>query len=324
MKYYNSASGKFLASRSIRRFLLAVVFLTACAAFAGCSGEQGAEGPGKVKVTTTIGMITDIVREVGGEHVTVTGLMPSGIDPHLYKATQGDISKLENADIIFYNGLHLEGKMAEILERIGEEKPTFAVSDPIPRERLQKGDPKTQTEFDPHIWFNVEFWMIAVEKVRDELSAFDPDHKEDYRMEAERYLAQLKTLDNYVKDQISAIPDSSRVLVTAHDAFGYFGKAYGIEVMGLQGISTASEAGTKDVTDLRDLLVERQIKAVFVESSVPKTYIEAVIKGAKEKGHDIAIGGELFSDAMGADGTHEGTYIGMVEHNVNTIVKALK
>lgn len=322
MKNKNAAS-ECLRSGSVRRFLPAVVFLAFCVALAACDGTAQGD-TGKVKVTATIGMITDVVKEVGGEHVEVTGLMPSGIDPHLYKATQGDIGKLENADIIFYNGLHLEGKMAEILEKIGEQKPTFAVSDPIPRDRLLQGDPQTQTEFDPHIWFNVEFWMIAVEKVRDELSELDPEHKDDYRIQADRYLSQLKKLHEYAKEQISAIPESSRVLVTAHDAFGYFGEAYGIEVMGLQGISTASEAGTKDVTDLRDLLVRRQIKAVFVESSVPKTYLEAVIKGAKEKGHEIAVGGELFSDAMGADGTHEGTYIGMVEHNVNTIVKALK
>ncbi len=276
-----------------------------------------------IKATTTIGMISDIVKQVGGENVEVTGLMKAGVDPHLYKASQGDIKLLDHADIIFYNGLHLEGKMVEILEKIGESKPAVAVSDSIDPKTLRSGD-QTGTQYDPHIWFNVQHWMKATEKVRDTLIELAPDHKAVFESNAEAYLKQLKELDQYAKDQIASIPEASRVLVTAHDAFGYFGDAYGIEVMGLQGMSTASEYGSKDVSELRDFLVEKKIKAVFVESSVPKKAIEAVIQGAKEKGHTIAIGGELFSDAMGPEGTPEGTYIGMVRHNVDTIVKALK
>lgn len=299
--------------------LLFIVTAAAC----GAGGEDPA-ADGVIKVTATIGMITDIVKEVGGERVKVTGLMPSGVDPHLYKATQGDIRRLEEAEIIFYNGLYLEGKMAEILQEMAGKKPTVAVAESIPKDQLIAGNPDDGTEYDPHVWFNVEFWMMAVETVRDELSKIDPEYSDQYARNAAAYLEELAELHRYVQEQIHSIPESSRVLVTAHDAFGYFGKAYGIEVRGLQGLSTASEAGTKDVIDLRDFLVERKIKAIFVESSVPQDYMNAVIEGAAELGHEIVIGGELFSDAMGEEGTPEGTYIGMVRHNVDTIVSALK
>jgi len=279
---------------------------------------------GIINVTTTIGMITDVVKEVGGEHVNVVGLMGSGVDPHLYKASQGDIKKLDQADIIFYNGLHLEGKMVEIFERMANKKPTIAVSDNIDRSSLRLGDNNMGTEYDPHIWFNVAHWMKTTESIRDGLIELDPSHKEVFEENAENYLKQLEELDLEVRVKIASIPEEGRVLVTAHDAFGYFGDAYGIKVMGLQGISTASEAGTKDLIDLRDYLVVNKIKAVFIESSVPRKAIDAVIQGANEKGHKVEIGGELFSDAMGEDGSPEGNYIGMVRHNVNTIVGALK
>ncbi len=278
----------------------------------------------KVKVTTTIGMITDIVQQVGRDHVDVTGLMGSGVDPHLYKASAGDIGKLDKADIIFYNGLHLEGKMVDILEQMSQKKPTFAVSEKIDRAKLRSGELTGGTEYDPHIWFDVRHWISATESVRDGLSKLDQAHAEEYGKNAAAYIDQLNQLHAEVTAKIQSIPEQSRVLVTAHDAFGYFGDAYGMKVMGLQGISTASEAGTKDVTDLRDFLVANKLKAVFIESSVPRKAIDAVIQGAKEQGHEVQIGGELFSDAMGEDGTPEGTYIGMVRHNVDTIVNALK
>ncbi|WP_376745613.1 metal ABC transporter solute-binding protein, Zn/Mn family [Paenibacillus sedimenti] len=302
--------------------------LIGCIALMSACGQTNTASPnatasGKIKVTTTIGMITDVVNQVGGTHVEVTGLMKAGVDPHLYKASQGDIAKLDKADIIFYNGLHLEGKMIEIFENMGKKKPTVAVSDNIDRAKLRSGA-EMETEFDPHIWFDVRLWMTAAESIRDTLVKHDPAHAEEYRSNADAYLKQLQQLHNEVAEKIKTIPEQSRVLVTAHDAFGYFGDAYGMKVMGLQGISTASEAGTKDVIDLRDYLVANKIKAVFIESSVPRKAIDAVIQGAKEKGQDLKIGGELFSDAMGEAGTPEGTYIGMVRHNVDTIVGALK
>ncbi|PLR95574.1 manganese transporter [Bacillus sp. T33-2] len=303
---------------------LFILFISIGVLLAGCSGEQAAKSEnGKINVTSTIGMIADVVKNVGGEHVNSTGLMKSGVDPHLYKASQGDIKKLDEADMIFYNGLHLEGKMVDIFEKMEKQKPTVAVTKDIPESELMGASDGVYAH-DPHVWFNVKHWISVTETIANELSKFDPDHEEDYKKNAEEYIAKLEELDQYVIEQVASIPQKSRVLVTAHDAFGYFGEAYGMKVMGLQGISTASEYGSKDVSNLRDYLVDNKIKAVFVESSVPQKAIEAVIEGAKEKGHDVKVGGELYSDAMGEAGTEEGTYVGMVRHNVDTIVKALK
>ncbi|MGE8206448.1 metal ABC transporter solute-binding protein, Zn/Mn family [Heyndrickxia sp. NPDC080065] len=304
--------------------MVLAVFMVFAIIVAGCSNQSSSKKEtGKIKVTTTIGMIKDIVDEVGGNHVETIGLMKSGVDPHLYKASQGDIRKLDQADMIFYNGLHLEGKMVDIFEQMSKKKVTVAVSKDIPESEFRSWDDGTEGH-DPHIWFNVKHWISATNTVRDELIKFDSKHKEDYEKNAEQYIKKLEELDKYTEEQISSIPKETRVLVTAHDAFGYFGDAYNIKVMGLQGISTASEYGSKDVSELRDYLVNNKIKAVFVESSVPKKAINAVVEGAKKKGHEVKIGGELFSDAMGEEGTPEGKYIGMVKHNVDTIVNALK
>lgn len=301
------------------------VFMLALFMAVGCSNnkETTTNSEGKLKITATIGMIADVTKNVGGEHVEVTGLMKTGVDPHLYKASQGDIKKLGEAELILYNGLHLEGKMGEIFEKMEKQKPVIAVTRDIDEDALRSANDGTAGH-DPHVWFNVQHWMTVTETIRDVLVEQDPAHADTYKANAEEYMAQLEELDAYVKEQIASIPEEGRVLVTAHDAFGYFGDAYGIKVMGLQGLSTASEYGSKDVSTLRDYLVDNKIKAVFVESSVPKKAIEAVVEGAKEKGHEVNIGGELFSDAMGEEGTEEGTYIGMVRHNVDTIVSALK
>nr|WP_159886471.1 zinc ABC transporter substrate-binding protein [Paenibacillus puerhi] len=294
--------------------------LTACNSGAA---PTSAGTDGKIKITTTIGMIADIVEQVGGEHVSVTALMKPGVDPHLYKASQGDVRKLEQADVIFYGGLHLEGKMIQLFENMAKQKTTVAVTGSIPENKLLLVDDGSGTH-DPHVWFDVKLWILATEAVKETLASHDASHATEYKKNADAYIAKLQELDRYAAEQIASIPEGQRVLVTAHDAFGYFGKAYGIKVMGLQGISTASEYGSKDVSTLRDYLVTQKIKAVFVESSVPKKSIEAVIQGAAKQGHELKIGGELFSDAMGEAGTPEGTYIGMVRHNVDTIVKALK
>lgn len=302
-----------------------LLFVLALFVMAGCASQETttATGDGKLKITATIGMITDVTQNVGGEHVEVTGLMKTGVDPHLYKASQGDIKKLSDAELILYNGLHLEGKMGEIFEKMEKDKPVVAVTRDIEESELKSADDGTAGH-DPHVWFNVQHWITVTETIRDVLVEQDPDNADAYKANADAYIAKLQELDAYAKEQIASIPEEGRVLVTAHDAFGYFGDAYGIKVMGLQGLSTAAEYGSKDVSNLRDYLVENKIKAVFVESSVPKKAIEAVVEGAKEKGHEVTIGGELFSDAMGETGTEEGTYIGMVRHNVDTIVNALK
>lgn len=290
----------------------------------GCDGKRqpDAATTGKLTVVTTIGMITDIVRNVGGTHVEVTGLMGPGVDPHLYKATAGDVARLTSAKLIFYNGLHLESKMGEILAKMTGNTKTIAVTDDVDKAHLLT-PPEFEGQYDPHLWFDVTLWMKAVEKVRNTLIEIDPGHQADYEANAERYLAELAELHQYVKTQAEKVPSEQRVLVTAHDAFNYFGKAYGFEVRGLQGISTATEAGIADVQELATFIAERRIPAIFVESSVSSRSIEAVKAAVNSKGFNVKIGGQLFSDAMGTDGTPEGTYIGMVRHNIDTITAAL-
>ena len=290
----------------------------------GCDPKEqpDASATGKYRVVTTIGMITDVVKNVGEDRVEVIGLMGPGVDPHLYKASAGDVQKLDSASLIFYNGLHLESKMGDLLNVGKYRDKAFAVTDAADRSLLLT-PPEFEGQYDPHLWFDVTLWMQAVGKVRDVLSEFDSDNTLMYWSNAERYLAKLAELHEYVKAQVERVPSEQRVLVTAHDAFNYFGKAYGFEVRGLQGISTATEAGIADVQGLATFIAERQIPAIFVESSVSTRSLEAVKAAVKSKGFAVEIGGELFSDAMGSEGTPEGTYIGMVRHNVDTIVKAL-
>ena len=275
-----------------------------------------------IEIVTTIGMITDIVEQVGGSRVHVQGLMGPGVDPHLYKASEGDLRRLEKADVVFYSGLHLEAKMADVLERIGERRATQAVTDGIPRSRLLR-PAQFKGQYDPHVWFDVTLWMQAVEQVRDTLVRLDPSSAELYRRNAAEYLEQLRQLDRYVHERAAAVPPSKRVLITAHDAFNYFGRAYGFEVRGLQGISTAAEAGAGDVQQLARFIADRRIPAIFVESSVSSRTIEAVREAVRARGFDVRIGGSLYSDAMGDPGTPDGTYIGMVRHNIDAIVEGL-
>lgn len=276
-----------------------------------------------ISVVTTIGMITDAVERVGGERVEVEGLMGPGIDPHLYKASEGDLRRLERADVIFFGGLHLEAKMADVLERIGERRATQAVTDAIPRTRLLR-PAAFQGQYDPHVWFDVTLWMKAVEQVRDRLSELDPGSTDLYRRNADAYLAELRDLDDYVHEQALRVPERHRVIVTAHDAFNYFGVAYGFEVRGLQGISTAAEAGAGDVQRLARFIAGNRIPAIFVESSVSSRTIQALREAVRARGFDVEIGGSLYSDAMGDPGTPEGSYVGMVRHNVDTIVEGLR
>ena len=314
----------------MKKFLLITISLSAvCAMIAGCKddgtrkGSTPSIGQSRIKIVTTTGMIADIAKNVGGERIEVQALMGAGVDPHLYKATPGDLRKLNNASLVLYNGLHLEGKMADTLEKMSRKKPSIAVAGEIPKSQLLTF--AAAPEFpDPHVWFDIKMWMFAVEKTRDELVKLDPTHHVVYKSNADTYLKKLERMHQYAIEKIATIPRKQRVLVTAHDAFGYFGKAYDIEVKGLQGISTATEASLQDVQRIVKLLASRKVKAVFVESSVPRRTVEAVVAGSRAKGHEVVIGGELFSDAMGKSGTPEGTYLGMVKHNVDTIVKALR
>jgi len=296
-------------------------------ALAGCGaqvvGQTRVDLSGRpIEIVTTTGMITDIVEGIGGERVDVTGLMGPGVDPHLYKASEGDVIDLAEADAVFYNGLHLEAKLAEVFERMQGRTRTFAVTDSIPRETLL-APPAFAGNYDPHVWFDVTLWMRAAMQVRDGLVELDPAHAQLYRTRARAYLGRLEELHRYVGRQAERIPRARRVLVTAHDAFNYFGRRYGFEVRGLQGISTASEAGTGDVRELAEFIARRRIPALFVESSVSPRAIEAVREAVRSRGFEVEIGGRLFSDAMGDPGTPEGTYVGMVRHNIDSIVAGL-
>jgi manganese/zinc/iron transport system substrate-binding protein len=294
--------------------------LTACGQAAGEAEADFSQRP--IRVVTTVGMIGDIVQNVGGEHVEVTNLMGPGVDPHLYKASEGDVSRMAEADIIFYNGLHLEAKMGEVLEKMEGRIRTAAVTEGIDQSELL-APPEFEGSFDPHVWFDVALWMEAAKQVRDTLVEMDPNHADHYQANAESYLAELSELHDYVEAQAEKVPGEQKVLITAHDAFNYFGRAYGFEVRGLQGISTAAEAGTADVQDLAEFIAEKKIPAIFVESSVPPRTIEAVQAAVRSRGFEVEIGGELFSDAMGDPDTSEGTYAGMVRHNIDTIVNSL-
>ncbi len=298
--------------------------LIAALLLGGLSACVSREAPedSRIPVVATTSMITYVAERVGGERIRVSGLMGPGIDPHLYRASAGDVRRLSNAEVIFYNGLHLEAAMAEVLREMDGRTRTRAVAEVIPEEQLLR-PPEFEGQFDPHVWSDVRLWMLAVEAVEETLSDHDPDGASQYRENAGLLLEELEELDDWVRGRVEELPEDRRVLVTAHDAFHYFGEAYGFQVRGLQGLSTVAEAGTADVRNLARYIVEAGVPAIFVESSIPRRNIEAVQAAVRSQGGQVAIGGTLFSDAMGDRGTPEGTYPGMIRHNVNTIVDAL-
>lgn len=302
----------------MRRFALVCVALIS---LLHASGRGALAGPEKYpyKVVTTVGMVTDIVTRVAGDKAQVTGIIGAGVDPHLYKATRGDVVQLMQADVVFYSGLFLEGKMTDTLIKIGRSKP---VTELINKELLLTPE-GAQGHHDPHVWMDASLWARAVDAVVASLSSYDPPNAELYARNGEALREECTKLHAYGVKVIASIPESGRVLVTSHDAFGYFGRAYGMKVLGVQGLSTESEAGLKDINNLVDYIVRHRVKAVFIESSVSPKNIRAVIDGAKSRGHEVVIGGTLFSDAMGEAGTYEGTYIGMLDHNITTVARAL-
>ena len=273
-------------------------------------------------IVCTTGMIKDAVQNIVGDKAKIEALMGPGVDPHLYKATQGDLQKLQQADIIVYNGLFLEGKMGEILQKLKRKKTVIAMAELLP-ESSYINNTEFQGAFDPHIWFDVYLWKEAVQFLGEELIKTDSLNKALYRKRTKTYELQLDSLHKEVQSQIRVIPEDKKVLVTAHDAFAYFGRAYGVEVRGLQGISTLSEFGLRDVSNLVEFIVQNEIPAIYTETSVSEKAIKAVLEGSKSKGHNVVIGGSLYSDAMGEEGTFEGTYIGMVHSNVEKIVSGL-
>ena len=301
-------------------------FIATCLLFGSCEQTKSHRDDGKLYIVTTTQMIADAVRNIAGDKAEVVNLMGPGVDPHYYKATQGDLKKLTDADIIFYNGLHLEGKMQDVFEKFAKKKTVVAVTKDIPREELIiSSDQGEEIIYDPHVWHSVSLWSMIESPILETVSKELPDHRDLFESNSNRYFGGfLEKRHIYVTKNISTIPKVQRLLITSHDAFNYYGKTYDIEVQGLQGISTVSEIGIKDITEMVDLIIKRKVKAVFVESSVNERNLKAVIEGCKKKGWDVKIGGTLFSDAMGADDTPEGTYIGMIEHNTNAIVNALK
>jgi len=269
-------------------------------------------------------MLTDLVRTVGGERVVVRGLMGPGVDPHLYKPTVGDVLSLDSADLVFYVGLHLEGRMAELFHKMGQAgRPVVGVGEAIAPSRLIRAS-ETEEAYDPHIWFDPSLWAEAAKITAEVLGKADPEWRDFYLQNAEAYLAQLETLDAYVRERLAEIPAEQRALITAHDAFSYFGARYGLEVIGLQGINTATEAGARDVQALAELIAARRIKSIFVETSVSPATIRAVQAAAQARGWPVGVGEALFSDALGDEGTPEGTYLGMMRHNVEAIVRGLR
>lgn len=283
----------------------------------------GGRAQDRYTIVATVGMVEDAVRRVAGDRAEVIGLMGPGVDPHLYKPTRSDVQRMMRADVIFYNGLLLEGKMTDALIRAATSgKKVYPVTELLDEQYLLEPE-AFAGHFDPHVWMDPSAWVRTVDVIRDRLIEFDPEGADAYRANAAEYAGEIGALDAYADGVLASVPEGQRVLVTAHDAFNYFGRRYGFEVVGIQGISTESEAGVQDIERLVSLLVDRKIGAVFVESTVSERNVRALISGAQARGHEVAVGGSLFSDAMGDAGTYEGTYIGMIDHNVTTIARSL-
>lgn len=315
MQLNKQSKRKSLNNFSIVSFLIVLGFIFSC--------QPASQNSERLYVVATTNIFSDLVQNIGGDSIHLETLMGSGVDPHLYKASEGDVSKLINADIIFYGGLHLEGKMVDIFEKMQSTKTTVALGEYLDENQLIESR-SFGGNYDPHIWFNVLYFKELADKVTEELVKADQKNTTYYQSNNERYQKELDELEKYIHQKIENLPENQRVLITAHDAFSYLGQHYGIEVMGLQGISTSTEAGVRDVQRLRNYIIEHQIKAIFIENSVPRRNIEALQEAVDKEGCTVAIGGELYSDSLGNPGTEEGTYIGMLKHNIDTIVDALK
>lgn len=302
-------------------FRKTILLAAACAALMSLPAPV-ALAQDRLDVVATTGMIADAAREVGGDLVAVRALMGPGVDPHAYRQTRSDIVATAEADLVLWHGLYLEAQMEEFLLDLAGTKPVVAVAEALPT-NLLVGHDDYEGRHDPHVWMNPNLWSLVVLEIRDALTEVHPEGAETFRANAEAHLEELSALAEYTARVLSTVPAESRVLLSAHDAFNYFGSAYGFEVAGIQGISTESEAGLQRIAELVDMLVARDIRAVFVESSVSDRNIRALIEGAAAQGHEVVIGGELFSDAMGEEGTYEGTYVGMIDHNATTIAAAL-
>jgi manganese/zinc/iron transport system substrate-binding protein len=299
-------------------------FLNALALVAGATliAAPGLAQTRQLNIVATTAMVGDAVKAVAGERATVEVLLGQGVDPHLYKPTRADIAKMAKADMIFANGLNLEAQFRDTFEQLGRTKPVVLAGERLSKDQLLAAQ-AYQDKPDPHVWMDPDLWKGVVGAVRDALSDRDPAGKQAYDQGHDRYIGELARLSHYAKQALATIPKDKRILLTAHDAFNYFSRAYTIEVIGIQGVSTESEAGLKKIEEVVELVVTRKLPSIFVESSVSDRNVRAVVEGAARRGHTLVIGAELFSDAMGAPGTYEGTYLGMIDHNVTTITRAL-
>ena len=305
--------------KKITIFLLGIsLFLAGCQQNEATSQEES----GKLKVVATTTMLTDLINQIGGDAIEVEGLMGPGIDPHGYQASSSDVNKLMSADVVAFNGLHLEGKLGEVFENLEKQgKTLFVLEDAIADEHLLLSE---DGAVDPHIWFSIENWQLAADYITNQLSEADPDNEAFYRSNPESYKEELINLEAYVTERISELTVEQRYLVTAHDAFRYFGESFDFEVVGLQGINTQTEAGTADVSALAQFITEKEIKALFIESSVSTRTIEALQEAVRTRGWEVEIGGELFSDALGDSSQDAETYVKMFHRNIDTIVDGLK
>jgi manganese/zinc/iron transport system substrate-binding protein len=307
----------------VRPALMLALAVISAMLLSGCGSTPGeASQDGRLAVVTTTTHIADLAREIGGDRVRVTALMGPGVDPHLYRASEGDLGRLIEADLVLYHGLNLEGKMGEVFDRLGARRPVVAVTAGLPGDLLL-ADPAAPDHPDPHVWFDPLLWQFAAEATATALAAQDPEGAEIYRRNAAAYAERLILLDEWARERLASIPEERRVLVTAHDAFGYFGRRYDVDVLGLQGISTESEAGIRDIQRIAGEIADRGVPAVFVETSVSPRTVEAVRAAVASRGGEVQLGGSLHSDALGEPGTPAGSYLGMFEENVTTIVEAL-
>lgn len=292
------------------------------AAAAVVTAAPRAYAAGGLNIVATTGMIADAARVVGGDAAHVTALMKAGVDPHAYRQTRSDIVAMTRADLVLWHGLYLEAQMESFFEDLGRKQPVVSVADTLPKNLLLSHEDYAG-RYDPHVWMDATLWAKVVDQIAAAMTQASAADADTFAANASAYADELAALDTYTRDALSQLMPEQRVLVTAHDAFGYFGQAYDFEVLGVQGISTESEAGLSRISELVDTLVERDIRAVFVETSVSDRNMRALIEGAAAKGHEVRIGGSLYSDAMGVEGTYEGTYLGMIDHNVTTISRAL-
>ena len=311
--------GSIASGAGLGAVLASLVFV-ACGDRAAREARE--EGATRLRAVATTGMVADLVRHVGGDRVEVETLIAPGIDPHLHRPTRSDLARILEADIVFANGLLLEGRMIDSFERAAASGRRVHLVAPEILERIEPPDDPALAA-DPHLWMDPAVWAVGIDVVADALASADPGNASRYRENAEAHRDELASLDAYAAEALSSVPPDRRVLVTAHDALGWFGRRYGYEVLAIQGLSTESEAGVRDIERLVGVLVDRGVPAVFIESTVAPRHIEALRAGAAARGHEVRIGAELFSDAMGAGGTYEGTYVGMIDHNATSIARAL-